>query len=82
MDEILADVCGEAEVRLEFLFCLEEATDEADFFDVSVRQLPRPQIVKKIWEHIKGNKLQDPSNGRKVLCDPKLKRLFGKDEVE
>ncbi|KDN38636.1 SWIB-domain-containing protein [Tilletiaria anomala UBC 951] len=47
-----------------------------------VEELARPQIVKKIWEHIKGNQLQDPQNGRRILCDAKLKKLFGKDDID
>ncbi|MCB9799225.1 MAG: hypothetical protein H6757_00520 [Candidatus Omnitrophica bacterium] len=39
--------------------------------------LPRGQVVKKIWDYIKGNNLQDPTNKRNINADDKLKVLFG-----
>eukprot|EP00897_Mesotaenium_endlicherianum_P009937 jgi/Mesen1/8972/ME000056S08376 len=44
---------------------------------VGVREAPRTQVVKLIWEHIKENNLQDPSNKRQILCDEALEKLFG-----
>ncbi len=44
--------------------------------------MPRGQVVKKIWEYIKKNNLQNPSNKRNILADDKLKVIFGgKGEV-
>jgi chromatin remodeling complex protein RSC6 len=44
--------------------------------------LPRGQVVKKLWEYIKANNLQNPENKRNILADEKLKKLFdGKGEV-
>jgi len=44
--------------------------------------LPRGQVVKKLWEYIKKNDLQNPSNKRNIIADDKLKPLFdGKAEV-
>ncbi|KAL9934828.1 hypothetical protein V8E36_006603 [Tilletia maclaganii] len=45
-------------------------------------ELSRPQIVKQLWAYIKGNDLQNPSNKRQILCDPKLQNLFGKPMVD
>jgi upstream activation factor subunit UAF30 len=43
---------------------------------------PRTEIVKKIWDYIKKNKLQDSKNRRMINADAKLKALFaGKDQV-
>ncbi|KAI2512232.1 SWI complex [Fragilaria crotonensis] len=39
--------------------------------------LPRPQVVKKLWEYIRANDLQDPSDKRTVVCDAKLKLVMG-----
>ena len=39
--------------------------------------LPRGQVVKKIWEYIKKNDLQNPKNKRNIFADDKLKPLFG-----
>lgn len=41
--------------------------------------LPRSQVVSKIWDHIRRNKLQDPNNKREIIADDKLRRIFGKD---
>lgn len=44
--------------------------------------LPRAQVVKKLWEYIKSNGLQDPTNKRMINADEKLKVVFGgKDTV-
>ena len=39
--------------------------------------LPRPQVVSKIWEYIKAHNLQNPADKREIVCDDKLKRVFG-----
>jgi len=39
--------------------------------------LPRTQVVKKLWEYIKANNLQNPANKRNILADDKLKAIFG-----
>jgi upstream activation factor subunit UAF30 len=38
--------------------------------------MPRSEVVKKIWDYIKKNKLQDPSNKRNINADDKLKGIF------
>ncbi len=44
--------------------------------------MPRGQVVKKLWEYIKKNDLQNPSNKRNIIADDKLLPLFGgKKEV-
>jgi len=43
---------------------------------------PRTQIIKKIWDYIKKNKLQDQKNRRMINADAKLKVLFaGKNQI-
>jgi chromatin remodeling complex protein RSC6 len=39
--------------------------------------MPRTEVVKKVWEYIKKNKLQDEINKRMINADEKLKALFG-----
>ena len=39
--------------------------------------MPRTEVVKKLWEYIKKNNLQNPANKRNILADDKLKPLFG-----
>ena len=41
------------------------------------KPMPRTEIIKKIWEYIKKNKLQDTKNKRMINADAKLKTLFG-----
>jgi chromatin remodeling complex protein RSC6 len=46
------------------------------------KPLPRTEIVKKIWDYIKKNNLQDKKNKRMINADAKLKAVFGgKDQV-
>ena len=43
--------------------------------------VPRTEAVKKIWDHIKKNNLQDSANRRMINADEKLRPLFGKDQI-
>ena len=43
--------------------------------------MARGEVVSKVWEYIKANKLQNPDDGREILADDKLKKVFGKDKV-
>jgi upstream activation factor subunit UAF30 len=44
--------------------------------------MPRSQVVKKMWEYIKKNNLQNPANKRNIFADDNLRPVFGgKDEV-
>ena len=36
---------------------------------VGTAPLPRTEITKKIWAHIKKHKLQNPKNKREILAD-------------
>lgn len=47
---------------------------------LGVSEIPRTEAMKKIWEHIKANNLQNPANKREILCDEKLKSIFGRKE--
>jgi DNA topoisomerase-3 len=38
-------------------------------------------VVKKLWDYIKANGLQDAADKRKVNADAKLRPVFGKDQV-
>ena len=44
---------------------------------VGSKPLPRTEIVKKIWDYIKKNNLQDKKNRRMINADEKLKPVFG-----
>lgn len=41
----------------------------------------RGEVVKKIWDYIKKNDLQNPKNKRNIFADDKLMPIFGKKEV-
>jgi chromatin remodeling complex protein RSC6 len=44
---------------------------------VGSKPIPRTEIIKKIWDYIKKNKLQDSKNRRMINGDEKLKAVFG-----
>ncbi|XP_014520283.1 upstream activation factor subunit UAF30 [Vigna radiata var. radiata] len=49
---------------------------------VGASEVSRTVAVKKVWEYIKQQNLQNPSNKKEVFCDAKLKTIFGgKDKV-
>ena len=41
----------------------------------------RTQVIKKLWDYIKANGMQDATNKRAINADAKLKAVFGKDQV-
>lgn len=41
----------------------------------------RPTAVKKIWDYIKKNGLQDKVNRRNINADEKLLKMFGKPQI-
>ena len=47
---------------------------------IGSKPLPRTEIVKKIWDYIKKNNLQDKKNRRMINADAKLKVVFGGKE--
>lgn len=44
---------------------------------VGSKPLPRTEVVKKLLEYIKKNKLQDSANKRNINADANLKDVFG-----
>ena len=44
---------------------------------VGTKPIPRTEIIKKIWNYIKKNNLQDSKNRRMINADAKLKAVFG-----
>ena len=44
---------------------------------IGASPMPRTQVVKKIWDYIKKNGLQDAKNKRNINADQKLKDVFG-----
>jgi chromatin remodeling complex protein RSC6 len=48
---------------------------------VGSKPMPRTEIVKKVWDYIKKNGLQDKTNKRMINADAKTKPLFGKSQI-
>jgi upstream activation factor subunit UAF30 len=48
---------------------------------VGNKPLPRTEVVKKVWEYIKKNKLQDPKAKRNIIADASLLKVFGGKKV-
>lgn len=49
------------------------------FLGTGESALSRSEVVKRIWEYIKQNNLQDPSDKRRIISDEKLRELFDVD---
>ncbi len=48
---------------------------------VGSKAIPRTQVVKKIWQYIKKNNLQDPKNRRNIRADENLVKVFNGKKV-
>lgn len=44
---------------------------------VGDNDLPRSEVVSKVWEYIKKHDLQDPKDRRQINADDKLEKVFG-----
>lgn len=44
---------------------------------VGSKPLPRTEVVKKVWDYIKKNKLQDAKERRNINADENLSKVFG-----
>ena len=49
---------------------------------VGAEPLPRSEVTKKVWAHIKKQKLQNPQNKREILADDKLQPIFGVKKLD
>ena len=41
----------------------------------------RTEVIKKLWDYIKAQGLQDATNKRAINADEKLRKVFGKPQV-
>ncbi len=48
---------------------------------IGEKPVARTEIIKKIWDYIKKNGLQDKNNRRMINADAKTRPLFGKDQI-
>ena len=57
---------------------MKEMTPSAALAEViGPRPMPRTEVVKKLWQYIKRNNLQDAKEKRMINADDKLKAIFG-----
>ncbi|XP_044470012.1 upstream activation factor subunit spp27-like [Mangifera indica] len=62
-----------------FLAPLQLSEALVKFLGTGESSLSRSDVIKRMWDYIKENNLQDPSDKRIILCDEKLKELFDVD---
>lgn len=55
------------------------APDLADFLGSEV--MPRTEVTKRIWAYIKEHDLQDPSDGRLIVCDAALEKVLKRKTI-
>ncbi len=48
---------------------------------IGAESVARPQVIKKLWDYIKANGLQDVANKRNINADARLLAVFGKPQV-
>jgi DNA topoisomerase-3 len=48
---------------------------------IGAEPIARAQVIKKLWDYIKANGLQDAANKRAINADAKLLPVFGKPQV-
>lgn len=53
----------------------------ANFFGTGEREMLQSEALGRVWEYIKVNHLEDPMNSMVILCDAKLRELFGCESI-
>jgi DNA topoisomerase-3 len=48
---------------------------------IGAEPVARTEVIKKLWDYIKANGLQDAANKRAINADAKLLAVFGKPQV-
>ncbi|WP_427914234.1 DNA topoisomerase III [Ramlibacter sp. MMS24-I3-19] len=48
---------------------------------IGAEPVARTEVIKKLWDYIKANGLQDTANKRAINADAKLHKVFGKPQV-
>jgi DNA topoisomerase-3 len=48
---------------------------------IGAEPVARTEVIKKLWDYIRANNLQDAANKRNINADAKLRPVFGKDQV-
>jgi upstream activation factor subunit UAF30 len=79
-EESMAKAAGKAKANSGFMKPMQPSEHLAKI--VGAQPLPRSEVTKKIWAHIKKNKLQNPKNKREILADEKLQPIFGEKKLD
>lgn len=53
----------------------------ANFFGITAREMLQSEVLRRIWEYIKVNQLEDPMNPMAIVCDTKLQEIFGCENI-
>ncbi|XP_020238006.1 uncharacterized protein LOC109817197 [Cajanus cajan] len=53
----------------------------ANFFGITGREMLQSEVLRRIWEYIKVNQLEDPVNPMAIVCDAKLQEIFGCESI-
>src|SRR3954454_5564762 len=57
-------------------------TPSADLAEIVGKDdLPRSEVISKVWDYIKKHNLQDAKDKRQINADDKLAKIFGKQSV-
>jgi upstream activation factor subunit UAF30 len=80
MEESMPKAAGNTKANSGFMKPMQPSEDLAKI--VGSQPLPRSEVTKKIWAHIKKNKLQNPTNKREILADEKLQPIFGGKKLD
>ncbi|XP_052203235.1 uncharacterized protein LOC127808698 [Diospyros lotus] len=53
----------------------------ANFFATGEKEMLQSEALRCVWEYIKVNRLEDPMNSMAIICDAKLRELFGCESI-
>ncbi|XP_042492212.1 uncharacterized protein LOC122071845 [Macadamia integrifolia] len=53
----------------------------AQFFGTGEREMLQSEAVRRVWDYIKVNQLEDPQNSMVILCDAKLQELIRYESI-
>jgi chromatin remodeling complex protein RSC6 len=76
----MAKPAGKAKTNSAFMKPMQPSEHLAKI--VGTEPLPRSEVTKKIWAHIKKHNLQNPKNKREILADDKLQPIFGGQKLD
>jgi upstream activation factor subunit UAF30 len=80
LEESMAKAAGKTKANSGFMKPMQPSEHLAKI--VGTQPLPRSEVTKKIWAHIKKNKLQNPKNKREIFADEKLQPIFGGKKLD